>query len=85
MRAARQPGTRLATLALLLAPLLVGCGERPQTSDASARKPDQQAWAGTQGSHTAPGWQAGDKAAWEQQLRARSQGQNDYARAPAKP
>lgn len=85
MSAAGNRATRLAMRALLLLPLLAACSERPQTADATTRKSDQQAWAGTQGSHTASGWQPGDQAAWEQQLRARAQAQNDYARAPAQP
>ena len=28
----------------------------------------------------APGWKVGDKTAWEEQIRARNQAQNDYAR-----
>ena len=26
------------------------------------------------------GWKAGDRASWEEQLRSRAQGQNDYAK-----
>ena len=64
--------------------LLAACGEKPQTS---ARKADVPAFqgtaAGTNMAYTAQGWKAGDAVAWEQQLRARSLGQNEYSRASA--
>ena len=73
----------LHTTALLALALgLSACAEKPQT--AATRKSDGQPWDGTQSAFSAKGWQAGDKAAWEQQLRNRSQGQNEYSRAPAK-
>ena len=61
----------------------VGCGERPQTMDASAKKVDAEPWtvsAPASSAFLAPGWKVGDKAAWEQQIRQRGQSQNDYAR-----
>ena len=61
----------------------VGCGERPQTLDASARKVDAEPWtvsAPASSAFLAPGWTVGDKAAWEKQIRQRGQSQNDYAR-----
>jgi outer membrane biogenesis lipoprotein LolB len=62
--------------------LLAACGEKPQSS---ARKADVPSFQGTaQGVNTAymaPGWKAGDAVAWEQQMRARSSGQNEYSRA----
>ena len=77
----RHRATLLAsTLALALG--LSACTEKPQT--AATRKSDGQPWDGTQSAFSAKGWQAGDKAAWEQQLRNRMQGQNEYSRAPAK-
>lgn len=61
--------------------LLAGCGEKPQTLDTSSRKPDAAPWANVAASSpfNAAGWTGGDKAAWEAQIRARNQGQNDYA------
>ena len=71
-------------LCLALATLLLGaCGDKPQT--AATRKADGRPWESAQTAYTATGWTAGDKASWEQQLRQRSQGQNEYSRAPAKP
>ena len=71
-------------LSLALATLLLGaCGEKPQT--AATHKSDGKPWESAKTAYTAPGWTAGDKTAWEQQLRLRSQGQNEYSRAPAKP
>ena len=74
--------TRLL-LSLSAALLLVACGEKQQT--AATHKADGRPWESTKTAFTAQGWTAGDKAGWEQQLRARSQGQNEYSRAPAKP
>lgn len=68
-------------IALLLTTLglLAACGETPQT--AGIPKSDSQAYAGTGSNFMAPGWKAGDKSAWEQQLKVRQQnGQNDYSR-----
>jgi hypothetical protein len=69
----------LVSLALLLS----GCGEQPQTS--GTKKSDSKPWDGAQTGHVASGWKAGDQASWEEQLKVRSQGQNEYSRAPAKP
>ena len=73
--------TFLGSLAAAL--LLVACGEKPQT--AATHKSDGKPWESAQTAYTAPGWTAGDKTSWEQQIRFRSQGQNEYSRAPAKP
>lgn len=62
---------------------LAACAEKPQTLDAASRKSDEPAWAVSskaEPAFAAPGWKAGDKTAWEAQIRARNQAQNDYAR-----
>ena len=67
----------------LLSISITACGERLQTLDASARKPDAQAWAVSDSAkpeYTASGWKAGDRASWEEQIRKRNQAQNDYVR-----
>lgn len=78
---------RIATMALAAGVLALGaCGEAPQTN-AQGVKTDAVPWSGT-GTQadsgtvfTAPGWQVGDKDAWQQQLKARTQyGQNEYGR-----
>ena len=65
--------------------LLVACSEKPQTN-AEGVKYDAVPWSGT-GTQantgtvfTAPGWKVGDKASWEQQIKTRSNGQNEYTR-----
>jgi len=59
--------------------LLSACGEKPQT--VGSPKSDAPAYTGTVSGFAAPGWKAGDKTAWEQQLKARQQNsQNDYSR-----
>jgi hypothetical protein len=62
---------------------LSACGEKEQT--AGTRKADAKAWEKTQSAYVAPGWTPGDAASWEEQMRKRAQGQNDYAKAPAQP
>ena len=71
-------------------PLLIGCSaallaglaacEQPQT--VTARKTDAKPWQGAHTVYTAPGWKPEDQASWEQQIRSRNQGQNEYARTP---
>jgi hypothetical protein len=67
----------VAVLALLV---LSACGEKVQTAK---RKGDALASSGANAAYTAPGWNAGDQASWESQIRNRSQNQNEYSRAPA--
>ena len=65
---------------LLCGLLTVACSEKPQLMGAA---PDSTAYSGTRNGFAAPGWQAGDKNSWEQQLRTRGQyGMNDHSRAP---
>ena len=85
--AARPPRPAPAFVALVLglalSGLLAACSEQPQT--ATTRKADDKPWSGASTAFTATGWKAGDAAGWEQQIRARTQAQNEYVRAPAKP
>ncbi len=73
---------RAAVLIAVGALALAGCAEREQT--ASGIRSDQQAFAGTnkQPPFMAAGWKPGDRAAWEQQMKVRTQGQNDYVKVP---
>lgn len=64
-------GALTLVAALTAVAALAGCSER--TQELQAKKPDQAPYAG------------GDKAAWESQIRARNQHQNEYVRAPARP
>ncbi len=58
---------------------LVGCGEKLQTS--GTRKADAHPYTAATGTHTAPGWKAGDAASWESQTATRTRnGQNEYTR-----
>ena len=70
------------TAAAVLA--LTACSEQPQGM--GGVKSDQAPYTGVGKSQYAqPGWQAGDKGGWEQQLKARAQyGQNEYTRTTAK-
>ncbi|MFM6990435.1 MAG: hypothetical protein ACKOWD_03910 [Rhodoferax sp.] len=70
---------------LILAAAVVAlnaCSEAPQTLGAT--KKDAAAFTGTPvGANHSGTWKAGDKTAWEQQIRTRTQnGQNEYTRAP---
>ncbi len=78
---------KFSTSSLVLAMAVVGglsaCGEQPQTLGGAAKK-DAAAYTGTPviANHSGT-WKSGDKIAWEQQIRARTQnGQNEYTRAP---
>lgn len=59
--------------------LLAACGDKPQT--AGGAKQDAAPYKGTGSAFVDPGWKAGDKVSWEQQLKVRTQaGQNDYSK-----
>lgn len=77
---ASAPRLACAALALVAAVALTGC-EKPQVSQQTKRKPDVAAYQGTDNAFADAGWKRGDQAAWEEQLRKRSQGQNEYSRA----
>ena len=73
---------RVASL-LTASILLAACGERQQSADADRKKVDTAAWTASESAtpgFSAAGWKAGDKLAWEEQLRKRGQAQNDYVR-----
>ncbi len=57
---------------------MFGCGDKQQIAATPSK--DASPYSGTGvASFTAPGWKAGDKTAWEQQLKTRMQnGQNEY-------
>ena len=61
---------------------LAGCADKEQT--ASGIKSDAAPFNGTnrQPPYMAAGWKPGDRGAWEQQLKVRTQGQNDYVKVP---
>jgi hypothetical protein len=66
-----------------LAVVLAACGEKAQV--AQTRKSDAQPWEGSSSpAFTVPGWKVGDQKSWEEEMRARTQGQNEYARPAAK-
>lgn len=63
---------------------LAACGEK---TAGAVKKSDVPAFQGSTGAsaYMANGWKAGDQTAWDQQLRTRTQGQNEYSRAPSQP
>ena len=73
----------VALCALAATLLLAACGEKAQT--AATKKADSKPWEGAQPAFMASGWKAGDQAGWEAQMKSRSQGQDEYSRAAAKP
>lgn len=60
--------------------LLAACGEVDQSQRAAQSRGDVQPWQGAKNEFVAPGWKAGDKGAWENQLRTRGQYQNEYVK-----
>jgi hypothetical protein len=71
---------RLLACALGAVALLGACGEEVQTTKVGpARKADKPAWSGGESPYRVSGWTPGDRASWEAQMRARAQGQDDYA------
>lgn len=57
---------------------LGACTETPQSVSQNAKQ-DTAAFQGAHDPFTVPGWKAGDKNSWEQQLKTRLQmGQNEY-------
>ena len=59
---------------------LAACSDKEQTMGGAVRQ-DTAAFQGTGTPFAAPGWKAGDKTSWEQQLKTRTQnGQNDYTK-----
>jgi hypothetical protein len=65
---------------LVVVALLAACGDKPQALEVGKKKPDSQAFQGQGDAYKAAGWTNGDKVSWEAQLKARSQGQNEYSR-----
>ncbi len=76
----RMPTTRLALFAAAaLAFVLVGgCTEKPQT--AGTQHTGSKTWSGTQPGFNTPGWKPGDQASWDEKIKQRTVGQNDYVR-----
>jgi len=79
----RAAGTLVALVAGAI--VLAACTEKPQTNSEGV-KYDAPPWSGTAKQtnngtpFTASGWQVGDRAAWERQIKVRSNGQNEYSR-----
>ena len=65
-------------LTAAVALVLSACGEAPQTT--TTKKSDTQAWQASGSAFVAGGWKEGDRGSWEEHLRSRAQGQNDYAK-----
>ncbi len=73
--------TRLAMIGATMVGLmaLTGCGDKPQGM--GGVKSDTAPYQGTGMAYALPGWKAGDKTSWEQQLKTRAQAQDDHAKA----
>lgn len=58
---------------------LAACGDKPQTLQ--SYKGDVAAYQGAENAYVNPGWKTGEKASWEQALKARLQNtQNEYSK-----
>jgi hypothetical protein len=75
-------GSAALLVATAFAVPLAGCDKAQTAGQGAAKKADTQAWEGVTAAgagYTASGYKAGDKAAWEAQLKARTErGQNEY-------
>ena len=72
--------SRLLLLAFC-ASVLAGCGETDQAKTGSGvNRGDEPAWKGAKNAHVAKNWKPGDRSAWEGQIRARGQQQNEYVK-----
>ncbi len=67
-----------AAVFLASALVLGACTEKPQ--GVTTRKVDEKPWENASAAYAAPGFKAGDKGAWESQMRSRNQAQNEYNR-----
>jgi hypothetical protein len=70
----------LTLFGLVVAAGLTACGEQPQES--TGVRQDTAPYTGVgKSQYQQPGWTAGDKTSWEQQLKSRAEyGMNDYTR-----
>jgi hypothetical protein len=73
---------RRAALALVLAALAAaGCADPGDRPPGSGHAADAKAFSGTTNPvYAANGWKAGDQTSWNEQMRRRAQGQNEYGR-----
>jgi len=73
----------LRTTTLLVSALVLGlaaCADAEQTAKAAYKKSDTPAWQGAANPYGVADWKPSDQAAWEQQLRRRAAGQDEYSR-----
>jgi hypothetical protein len=68
-----------AAALLSLAVVLAACSD-PGNRPPGVRAPDQKTWQGAADPYVAPGWKPGDEHSWDEQMRKRAQGQNEYVR-----
>ncbi len=69
----------LAAIACVAGLGLAGCGEKPQTME-TRKATAEPAWQGTSNGFQAEGWKSGDQASWDEQIKNRARGQNEYNR-----
>jgi len=77
----RRSSFRRVSLAAVCAVMLglAGCGEEPQTME-TRKATAEPAWQGTSNGFQADGWKAGDQSSWDEQMKNRARGQNEYNR-----
>ena len=76
---------RASVLIVMLAAVagLTACGDKPQTL--GGMRSDIAPFQGVENKYAAPGWKTGDKASWEQALKARAHNtQNEYSKTTSK-
>jgi hypothetical protein len=73
-----------ALAVLIMGLALVACADKAQVAGGSPKKSDTKPWEGVvaaDGSNSSGDWKVGDQKSWEEHMRARAQGQNEYSRS----
>ena len=69
-----------AVLAAVWALGLSACSDKRDTTAAAKKLDDSPVAGAQQAGYTASGWKVGDATSWEEHMRTRAQGQNEYTK-----
>lgn len=71
---------RLLFVALAATAVLAGCGEKSQSQADARDSGDVPPYQGAKDPFVAKGWTPGNKTEWDNQMRTRTQTQNEYVK-----